>query len=184
MPHPEHIMEQYAWELSGGLRQRAMIAMALVCEPRLLIADEPTTALDVTTQAQVLRLLADLQDRNNMALMLITHDLGVVAESADDVIIMYLGSIVERGPVTSIFDRPGHPYTQLLLESLPSITRRRSGPLKTIQGSVPRAQNRPRGCPFHTRCPSAIEGVCDQAAPTETRIAADHIVSCHLHEAS
>ena len=184
MPHPEYIMEQYAWELSGGLRQRAMIAMALVCGPRLLIADEPTTALDVTTQAQVLRLLADLQDRNDMALMLITHDLGVVAESADDVVIMYLGSIVERGPVASIFENPGHPYTQLLLESLPSISRRRSGPLKTIHGTVPRAQDRPRGCPFHTRCPSAIEGVCDQLVPTETRIAADHIVSCHLHEAS
>lgn len=184
MPHPEHIMEHYAWELSGGLRQRAMIAMALVSGPRLLIADEPTTALDVTTQAQVLRLLAQLQDRNGMALMLITHDLGVVSESADDVVIMYLGSIVERGPVKSIFHEPMHPYTQLLLESLPSITRRRSGPLKTIRGTVPRAQNRPTGCPFHTRCPSAIKDVCDQVVPRESRVSADHVVNCHLHEAS
>ena len=138
MPHPEHIMNQYAWELSGGLRQRAMIAMALVCGPRLLIADEPTTALDVTTQAQVLKLLAELQDRHGMALMLITHDLGVVAATADDVAIMYLGTIVERGPVGSIFRNPMHPYTQLLLESLPSLSRRRSGALKAIRGTVPR----------------------------------------------
>ena len=184
MPHPEHIMGQYAWELSGGLRQRAMIAMALVCSPRLLIADEPTTALDVTTQAQVLRLLADLQDQSGMALMLITHDLGVVAECADDVVIMYLGSIVERGPMAEIFNNPQHPYTQLLLESLPRISRPRSGPLKTIHGTVPRAQNRPRGCPFHTRCPSAIAGVCDQITPKETRVAEDHIVNCHLHEST
>ena len=182
MPHPEHIMNQYAWELSGGLRQRAMIAMALVCGPRLLIADEPTTALDVTTQAQVLKLLAELQDRHGMALMLITHDLGVVAATADDVAIMYLGTIVERGPVGSIFRNPMHPYTQLLLESLPSLSRRRSGALKAIRGTVPRARDRPRGCPFHTRCPSAIAGVCDRVVPNPTQVAERHVANCHLLE--
>lgn len=182
MPNPEHIMNQYAWELSGGLRQRAMIAMALVCGPRLLIADEPTTALDVTTQAQVLTLLAELQDRHDMALMLITHDLGVVAAAADDVAIMYLGFIVERGPAASIFRDSMHPYTQLLLESLPSLTRRRRGALKAIGGTVPRAGNRPAGCPFHTRCPSAIWGVCDRILPGPTQVAEHHVVNCHLHD--
>ena len=180
-PNPEHVMNQYAWELSGGLRQRAMIAMALVCGPRLLIADEPTTALDVTTQAQVLTLLGELQKRHDMALMLITHDLGVVAAAAHDVAIMYLGLIVERGPAASIFRNPMHPYTQLLLESLPSLTRRRQGALKAIRGTVPRAGNRPHGCPFHTRCPSAIVGVCDRILPCPTQVAEHHIVNCHLH---
>lgn len=181
MPHPQHIMKQYAWELSGGLRQRAMVAMALVCNPRLLIADEPTTALDVMTQAQVLSLLSKLQAERNMGLMLITHDLGVIAEVADDVIIMYLGKIVERGPVRSIFTSPMHPYTQLLLESLPSIKRKRGGVLKTIDGSVPRALNRPAGCPFHTRCPSAMPGICNLTPPSDKEIGSGHAVSCHLY---
>ena len=182
MPHPEHIMNRYAWELSGGLRQRAMIAMALICAPGLLIADEPTTALDVTTQAQVLALLDELQDRHGMALMLITHDLGVVAAVADDVAIMYLGTVVECGPAASIFSEPGHPYTQLLLESLPSLSRRRRGALKAIRGTVPRARNRPGGCPFHTRCPSAIAGVCDRVVPAPAQVAERHVVHCHLHD--
>lgn len=182
MPHPEHVMSQYAWELSGGLRQRAMIAMALVCGPRLLIADEPTTALDVTTQAQVLKLLDDLRSQTGMALILITHDLGVVAEAADEVVIMYLGRIVERGSVTSIFENPMHPYTRLLLESLPSIVGRRSGPLRTIEGTVPRALNRPPGCPFHTRCPDVIAGVCDRHFPIESTVNDGHVVNCHLYE--
>ncbi|MYF68641.1 MAG: ABC transporter ATP-binding protein [Proteobacteria bacterium] len=182
MPHPEHIMNRYAWELSGGLRQRAMIAMALICAPGLLIADEPTTALDVTTQAQVLALLDELQDRHGMALMLITHDLGVVAAVADDVAIMYLGTVVECGPAASIFREPGHPYTQLLLDSLPSLSRRRRGALKAISGTVPRARNRPGGCPFHTRCPSAIAGVCDRVMPAPTQVAERHVVHCHLHD--
>ena len=183
-PHPEHIMNQYSWQLSGGLCQRAMIAMALVCGPKLLIADEPTTALDVTTQAQVLSLLKDLQVERGMALMLITHDLGVIAQVADDVIIMYLGNIVERGSVESIFQNPMHPYTQLLLESLPRINKKRSGSLKTLRGMVPHARNRPTGCPFHTRCPSAMPGVCDRLPPADTVIGDSHTVSCHLYSDS
>src|SRR5579871_437225 len=136
-PHPARIMEQYAWELSGGLRQRAMIAMALVGGPSVLIADEPTTALDVTTQAQVLELLHRLQRQSGMALVLITHDLGVVAQIADDVAIMYLGRVVEQGPVEAIFHDPRHPYTRALLSSMPSIMTEPRARLTTVPGAVP-----------------------------------------------
>lgn len=180
-PHPEHILEQYAWELSGGLRQRAMIAMALACGPAVLMADEPTTALDVTTQAQVLDLLRGLQLERGMALILITHDLGVIAETVDDVVVMYLGMVVEQGPVDAIFHDPKHPYTRALLQSMPSVLAKPRTRLSTLQGSVPHPLNRPEGCPFHPRCPSAIEGVCDRVVPLRTRVGSRHAVSCHLY---
>jgi oligopeptide/dipeptide ABC transporter ATP-binding protein len=180
-PHPEHILDQYAWELSGGLRQRAMIAMALICRPAVLIADEPTTALDVTTQAQVLDLLRSLQRQNAMALMLITHDLGVIAETADDVIVMYLGQVVEQGPVESVFRDPKHPYTRALLQSMPNVLAKPRTRLNTIRGGVPHPLNRPAGCPFHPRCPSAVPGVCDRAPPASWLAGTQHTVSCHLY---
>jgi oligopeptide/dipeptide ABC transporter ATP-binding protein len=181
-PHPRFIMSQYAWQLSGGLRQRAMIAMALMCDPTLLIADEPTTALDVTTQAQVLELLRALQRQRQMALILITHDLGVIAETADDVAIMYLGRVVERGPVEAIFSDPQHPYTQALLRSMPNVKARPRTRLTTVHGAVPHPLRRPRGCPFHPRCPHAMAGVCDQIEPVEIATSTHHVVSCHLHD--
>jgi oligopeptide/dipeptide ABC transporter ATP-binding protein len=180
-PHPQLIMSQYAWQLSGGLRQRAMIAMALVCDPALLIADEPTTALDVTTQAQVLELLRTLQRQRQMGLILITHDLGVIAQTADDVVIMYLGRVVERGPVTEIFDDPQHPYTQALLRSMPNVTARPRTRLSTVHGAVPHPLRRPQGCPFHPRCSHAVAGVCDRIEPPAIATSADRVVSCHLH---
>jgi peptide/nickel transport system ATP-binding protein len=180
-PHPDLILSQYAWELSGGLRQRAMIAMALVCGPRVVIADEPTTALDVTTQAQVLELLTSLQRRHAMALMLITHDLGVIAQTADDVAVMYLGRVVECGPVEAIFARPRHPYTQSLLSSMPSLTAQRRSRLATLEGSVPHPLHRPHGCAFHPRCSKAVAGLCERVAPASRRIDARHSVECHLY---
>jgi peptide/nickel transport system ATP-binding protein len=180
-PHPQLIMSQYAWQLSGGLRQRAMIAMALACNPALLIADEPTTALDVTTQAQVLELLRRLQHERQMALILITHDLGVIAETADEVVLMYLGRVVERGPVEQIFGNPRHPYTQALLRSMPDVRARPRTRLTTVRGAVPHPLRRPRGCPFHPRCPRAIADVCDRIEPAAIATDANHVVSCHLY---
>jgi oligopeptide/dipeptide ABC transporter ATP-binding protein len=183
-PHPAHIMEQYAWELSGGLRQRAMLAMALVGGPSVLIADEPTTALDVTTQAQVLELLRQLQQQNGMAVVLITHDLGVVAQIADDVVIMYLGSVVEQGPADAIFHDPKHPYTRALLSSRPTIMGQPRTRLATLPGTVPHPLNRPTGCPFHPRCASGIAGRCDRQVPRQVSFEPSHMVQCHLyHEA-
>ena len=156
-------MDEYAFQLSGGLRQRAMIATALACGPRVLIADEPTTALDVTTQAQILDLLRHLQAREGMAIILITHNLGVVAEMCDEVVVMYLGRVVERGPVDAIFHAPQHPYTQALLRSIPSIQAQVRTKLPTIAGSIPHPHNRPPGCPFHPRCVEWIRGTCERA---------------------
>src|SRR5512137_1793959 len=156
IPKPERRIDEYSFELSGGLRQRAMIAAALSCSPRLLIADEPTTALDVTTQAQILDLLRRIQQERQMAIMLITHNLGVVAEMADDVVVMYLGRVVEEGSVDAIFHDPKHPYTKALLQSIPSIESKPRIRLPTIQGSIPHPFNRPPGCPFHPRCSSFI----------------------------
>jgi oligopeptide/dipeptide ABC transporter ATP-binding protein len=179
-PHPEHILDQYAWQLSGGLRQRAMIAMALACDPAVLIADEPTTALDVTTQAQVLELLRGLLDERHMALMLITHDLGVIAQTADFVLVMYLGTIVEQGPVEEVFHAPRHPYTRALLRSMPNVLAKPRTRIATLRGSVPHPLNRPAGCAFHPRCPSAIPGIC-QTLPAQAQVVgAGHAVSCHL----
>ncbi|MBK6337146.1 MAG: ABC transporter ATP-binding protein [Betaproteobacteria bacterium] len=161
IPKPERRIDEYSFELSGGLRQRAMIAAALSCNPRLLIADEPTTALDVTTQAQILDLLRTIQRERGMAIMLITHNLGVVAEMADDVVVMYLGRVVEQGDVDAIFHDPKHPYTKALLQSIPSIDSKPRIRLPTIQGSIPHPFNRPPGCPFHPRCTAFIAGRCD-----------------------
>jgi peptide/nickel transport system ATP-binding protein len=181
IPLPEHRIDAYSFELSGGLRQRAMIAIALSSSPRLLIADEPTTALDVTTQAQILDLLRELQRRHGMAIMLITHDLGVVAEMADQVAVMYLGEVVESAPVDDIFYAPKHPYTRALLQSVPSITAPFGTRLAAITGSVPHPQDRPKGCPFHPRCPSSIPGLCDRQNPPMTTIGPGHQVSCFLY---
>ncbi|MGE5619228.1 MAG: ABC transporter ATP-binding protein [Sphingomonadaceae bacterium] len=178
IPKPERRVDEYAFELSGGLRQRAMIAMALSCNPRLLIADEPTTALDVTTQAQILDLLRHLQEQNGMAIQLITHNLGVIAEMADDVVVMYLGRVVEEGPVDDIFHSPCHPYTRALLRSIPSIKSQSRVKLPTITGSIPHPFNRPTGCPFHPRCPEAIPGTCDQREPQLAAVSERQRVSC------
>jgi peptide/nickel transport system ATP-binding protein len=182
IPKPERRIDEYSFQLSGGLRQRAMISVALSCEPRLLIADEPTTALDVTTQAQILDLLRKLQDDNGMAIMLITHNLGVVAEMADDVVGMYLGRVVEEGPVDDIFHNPLHPYTKALLQSIPSIDSKPRVMLPTISGSIPHPFNRPSGCTFHPRCTSFIKGRCDVASPTLTQANERQKVSCFLYE--
>ena len=182
IPFPEQRIDAYSFELSGGLRQRAMIAIAIACNPNLLIADEPTTALDVTTQAQILDLLREMRRQNGMAIMLITHDLGVIAEMADQVAVMYLGQVVESAPVDAIFHAPAHPYTKALLRSIPSITSAVGGRLATISGSVPHPSNRPKGCPFHPRCPSAIPGRCDVEDPKVTAVGDGHTVRCLLFE--
>jgi oligopeptide/dipeptide ABC transporter ATP-binding protein len=181
IPHPERLVDEYPFRLSGGMRQRAMIAMALACSPRLLIADEPTTALDVTTQAQILDLLLDLQREDGMGLMFITHDLGVVAEIADQVAVMYLGKVVETGTVYEIFNSPKHPYTQALLHSIPKISATREA-LMAIGGMVPNPFRRPSGCPFHPRCNHAIAGLCDSHAPPLIELTPGHQVRCVLYD--
>jgi oligopeptide/dipeptide ABC transporter ATP-binding protein len=179
---PEERVDQLSNQLSGGLRQRAMIAMALSCKPTLLIADEPTTALDVTTQSQILALMRQLQQEDGMAIMLITHDLGVVAEMATDVAVMYLGRVVEQAPVDAIFHDPRHPYTRSLLRSIPRIRSRTQERLTPIAGAVPHPYDRPAGCPFHPRCDSFIAGKCDGEAPVLRPVADQHAVSCFLYE--
>ena len=181
VPRAEGRVDEYAHQLSGGLRQRAMIAMALSADPRLLIADEPTTALDVTTQAQILDLLRGLQERNGMAIMLITHDLGVIAEMADDVVVMYLGRVVEEGPVDDIFHAPKHPYTRALLRSIPSVDAPPRRKLPTISGSIPHPYNRPAGCPFHTRCPDFMPGLCNVYEPPLVPVSARQEAACFLY---
>lgn len=182
IPAPEQRLHDYSWQLSGGLRQRAMIAMALSCHPRLLIADEPTTAVDVTTQAQVLRLLRHLQGERRTAIIFITHDLAVIAQMADYVIVMYLGQIMEQGPVDAIFHEARHPYTQALLRSIPSVSATPRTVLPTIAGSIPHPFTRPRGCPFHPRCPHVMPGTCDGEIPSLRSVADGHLVSCYLYE--
>ncbi len=182
VPMPERRVDAYPHHLSGGLRQRCMIALALACRPRLLIADEPTTALDVTIQAQILNLIERLQSELGMSVMMITHDLGVIAETADDVAVMYLGRIVEQAPVKELFRSPKHPYTQGLLASMPRIGRSHDVTLQAIPGSVPDPFFTPAGCPFHPRCSEAIAGTCDIGGPPILReIAPGHCVACHLY---
>ena len=183
IPNPQQRLSEYPHQFSGGQRQRAMIAMALCTNPRILIADEPTTALDVTTQAQILDLLLQLRDENEMAIIFITHDLGVIAEIADDVAVMYLGQVVETAPVEEIFESPKHPYTIALLNSIPSMAAAPRDRLPSITGAIPHPQNRPSGCPFHPRCPSFIPDVCNQREPSNTMIDSDRKVRCFLHEA-
>jgi peptide/nickel transport system ATP-binding protein len=179
---PEQRVDQLAYQLSGGLRQRAMIAMALSCQPTLLIADEPTTALDVTTQTQILELMRQLQKEDGMAIMLITHDLGVIAEMATEVAVMYLGRVVEQAPVDAIFYDPRHPYTRALLRSIPRMRARTRDRLTPIAGAVPHPYDRPAGCPFHPRCTEFMAGRCDAQAPTLKPVADRHAVSCFLYE--
>lgn len=182
IPNPEQRMHEYPFRFSGGQLQRAMIAMAMCTNPRVLIADEPTTALDVTTQAQILDLLQRMQEENDMAILFITHDLGVIAEIADEVTVMYLGKVVESGPVHNFFDDPMHPYSRALLTSIPSMFTSSRERLPSISGSIPHPQNRPSGCSFHPRCQSFIDGVCDVREPELISVNAEQDVSCFLYE--
>ena len=177
---PEQRIDAYSWQLSGGLRQRAMIAMALSCKPRLLIADEPTTAIDVTTQAQVLALLRDLQAKYNTAIIFITHDLGVISQMASYVVVMYLGRVMEQGPVDEIFHAPSHPYTRALLRSIPGLTGATRTALPVISGALPHPFNRPAGCPFHPRCPDVM-AKCSAAVPGLAAVGPLQAASCFLH---
>ena len=182
IPSPGQIMRAYPHELSGGMRQRVMIAIALSCDPQLLIADEPTTALDVTTQAQILELLRDLQHRLAMSVLLITHDLGVVAEFADDVMVMYAGSVVETAPVSALFARPGHPYTEGLLRSMPPLEDEDPETLPAIEGTVASPFAMPVGCAFHPRCPYAWDD-CRRISPPLARLGDRHSAACLRHTA-
>ena len=179
IPNAPDRLSSYPHELSGGMRQRVMIAMALVLDPEILIADEPTTALDVTVQAQILDLVRELQAEHGTAVVLITHDLGVIAETADEVAVMYAGRVAELGPLTGVIDGAEHPYTWGLLQSLPSAESSRSEPLHPIEGSPPSLISVPSGCPFHPRCPYAME-VCPREVPGLLPTIPGHAVACHL----
>src|SRR3989454_9857033 len=179
---PEERVDQLSNQLSGGLRQRAMIAMALSCNPTLLIADEPTTALDVTTQTQILELMRQLQQEDGMAIMLITHDLGVIAEMATDVAVMYLGRVVEQAPVDAIFHSPKHPYTQALLRSIPRMRARSGARLTPIAGAGPHPDDPPTGCPLPPPRPDFPAGPGRRPAPTLRPVGDRHAVSCFLYE--
>ena len=181
MPKPSQTVDSYPHQLSGGMRQRAMIAMALSCHPSLLIADEPTTALDVTTESQILDLMKDLQQEMGMSIMYITHNLGVIAEIANDVAVMYLGKIVEKSDVLSVFSDPLHPYTQALLGSVPKIGKKSRQRLVSIEGTVPDPYSLPGGCPFHPRCKQFIPGRCDREIPQLREVKPGHWVSCLLY---
>lgn len=180
IPSPQTRVDEYPHQLSGGMKQRVMIAMALACNPSLLIADEPSTALDVTIQAQILELLRDLQKEKGMAILLITHDLGVVAENADHVVVMYAGKIVERAPVEQLFDQPKHPYTVGLFRSLPRLDNKNDR-LEVIEGNVPNPLDFPSGCKFRPRCPHATDK-CAEQEPTLEGINDYHEVACHHWE--
>jgi peptide/nickel transport system ATP-binding protein len=181
IPKPERRIDEYPFQLSGGLRQRVMIAMALANKPRILIADEPTTALDVTTQAQILELMRELQEQYGMAIIIITHDMGVIAEMADDVAVMYLGKVVESGSVDDIFHNPQHPYTAALLKSIPNIMAKPKTRLPTLSGAIPHPYNRPTGCSFHPRCSEFMIGKCDVWQPTLQPVNDHQQVSCFLY---
>jgi oligopeptide/dipeptide ABC transporter ATP-binding protein len=177
IPAPEIRMHEYPHQLSGGMRQRVVIAMALACEPAVVIADEPTTALDVTIQAQILELMQALQRDLGLAVVLITHDLGVIAETCDDVIVMYAGRVAESGPVEAIFDRPAHPYTRGLLDSIPRLEGTRKARLRVIEGMVPGLRDLPAGCRFQNRCPHRIDRCA--TAPALEAVSPGHAAACH-----
>ena len=181
IPQPTRLVDAYPHQLSGGMRQRAMIAMALSCNPKLLIADEPTTALDVTIEAQILELIRSLQEEFGMALMYISHDLAVVSEMSDEIMVMYLGRVMEHAPMEEIFNNPLHPYTQALWRSIPKI----EGPLarlQTISGGLPNPYLIQKGCPFFSRCEKRIPGLCDGARPPLIEVSPSHTVSCFLYD--
>ena len=181
IPNPETRYGQYPHEISGGQRQRVMIAIAFACNPQLLIADEPTTALDVTVQAQVLALMADMQKKTNTGVLLITHDLGVVAEVCDRVLVMYAGQIVESASVEAIFARPKHPYTQGLLAALPQMTADKRERLQSIPGQPPDLAHLPSGCPFYDRCPKHMPEICPTREPAETEPEPGQATRCFLY---
>ena len=185
LPSPKEKLQYYPHQLSGGMRQRVMIAMALACAPRVLIADEPTTALDVLIQAQILELLGNLKKETGMSILIITHDLGVVAEIAQRVLVMYAGEIVESGPAKALLNNPFHPYTKGLIASIPKLgTKKKPGArLEEILGNVPSLDQRPSGCPFHPRCSWAME-ICKTQNPQLRMIEAQRQVSCHLEPGS
>ncbi len=178
IPSPEVRVSEYPHQLSGGMRQRVMIAMALICDPALVIADEPTTALDVTIQAQILGLLQEMQDQLGTSIIMITHDLGVIAETCDDVVVMYAGRVAEQGTVDDVFNRPRHPYTRGLLASIPRLTTPRKSRLATIEGMVPALTDMPAGCRFNNRCPHA-DAHCVADYPDITDAGDGHQVACH-----
>lgn len=180
IPQPEIRFSQYPHELSGGMQQRVCIAISLACRPSLLIADEITTSLDVTLQQEILKLVMDLQKESNMSVLFITHDLALISESCDEVIIMYAGQIMEEGKVSKVFENPSHPYTKLLLDAIPTISSKKER-LKSIDGFVPSLINPPQGCRFHTRCVKKIEGKCDVVFPKVYGIDEEHQVWCHLY---
>jgi oligopeptide/dipeptide ABC transporter ATP-binding protein len=182
IPAAERRLSEYPHQLSGGMRQRVMIAMALATDPKLLIADEPTTALDVTIQAQILDLMRGLAREFNTALMLITHDLGVVAEMADDVTVMYTGGVVERGTVYQVLKEAKHPYTQGLLNSIPS-PELKGQRLNVIKGAVPNPLNLPKGCTFAPRCPHVMD-ICWRQSPALSNVGKEHLVHCWLYQSS
>jgi oligopeptide transport system ATP-binding protein len=179
IPEPEYNSRKYPHELSGGMRQRVGIAMALICEPSILIADEPTTALDVSIQAQIIELLKELQPKLNMSIILITHDLGIVANMADRILVMYAGEIVESGTVNEIFYKARHPYTWGLLQSIPDVDSKK--PLKGIDGSPPDLSNLAKGCSFAARCPYVLD-VCEEEKPSSIMIDKGHYASCWLND--
>lgn len=181
MPQASLNIDRYPHQLSGGMCQRAMIGMALVCQPSLLIADEPTTALDVTTEAQILDLIRDLQAQMGMAILYITHNLGVIAQLADEVCVMYKGRVVERATTDALFYDPKHPYTRALLRSIPRIGRKSGQRLASIEGNVPHPFLIPEGCAFHPRCDMKIDGVCNTLVPSLTDAGDNHTVNCHLY---
>lgn len=177
---PEQRVDKYPYQLSGGMRQRAMIAMALASQPRLLIADEPTTSLDVTVQAQILNLMLDLQQEYGMSVMMINHNFGVIAETTDKVAVMYLGRIVEMANTAELLSNPLHPYTGDLFRSIPQVTDVRGKKLEYIHGNVPDAYSIPGGCAYHPRCSLAQKGLCDKIKPQPKEVTPGHTVSCHL----
>lgn len=180
IPQPKRAIDQYPFELSGGMRQRAMIAMALSCDPAILIADEPTTALDVTVQAQILALLRNIQEETGMSIIIISHNMGVIAEMADEVAVMYLGRVIEEGSLWDIFDDPKHPYTQALLRSIPMVEETVTTRLQSIKGNVPNPYAFPSGCRFHPRCDFFMEGTCDVRDPSLMEVSASHRAACFL----
>ena len=182
IPDPDKRVDDYPHQLSGGMQQRVMIAIALSCNPKILIADEPTTALDVTIQAQILDLIAELKERLGMSVILITHDLGIVAEMCEEVVVMYLGEVVEQAGVRELFKDPLHPYTRALLRSIPRLGLGKKQELNPIEGTVPDPFTRPSGCPFHPRCEQAVRGRCDQVHPELITLADGRSVRCIFYE--